>query len=149
MENITYSDTIVFVPPIEQGKVIKIYDGDTITIATKLPLKYDEEDSPYYRYSIRLNGIDCPEMRTKNAEEKECAILVRDYLRSLLTDKIVILKNVEVERKYGRLLADVYLGDVNICELLLSKNMAVKYNGGTKECPDNWMTFYNEKNETV
>ena len=138
MENINYKDTIPFIPPICDGKVVKVYDGDTITIATKLPY----ENSPYYRFSVRLKGIDCPEIKTKNKEEKECATIARDFLREILMDKIVILKEVELE-KYGRILADVYLNDQNISLLLCEKKLAVKYDGGTKKCPENWMNYYN------
>jgi len=60
-------------------------------------------------------------------------------------DKMVMLKEVELE-KYGRILADVYLDEVNLSDLLCEKNMAVKYDGGTKHCPENWMTYYNNKN---
>ena len=67
MEHVTYKDTIPFIPPLTMGKVIKVYDGDTITIASKMPF----ENSPYYRFSVRLKGIDCPEIRTKNMEEKQ------------------------------------------------------------------------------
>lgn len=137
MENLTYKDTIPFIPPITEGKVIKVYDGDTITIATKLPY----ENSPYYRFSVRLKNIDCPEIKTKNPDEKECAILARDFLANLIMNKMVILKDVELE-KYGRILADVYYEDHNISDILCKKNLAVKYDGGTKKCPDNWMEYY-------
>ena len=137
MDNITYKDTIPFIPPITEGKVVKVYDGDTITVATKLPY----ENSPYYRFSVRLKGIDCPEIRTKNKDEKECATLARDYLRNILMDKMVILKEVELE-KYGRILAHVYFNDCNISDTLCEKRLAVKYDGGTKQCPDNWMEYY-------
>ena len=141
MDSITYKDTIPFVPPLSEGKVIKVYDGDTITIASKMPF----DQSPYYRFSVRLKGIDCPEMRSKNAEEKQCAILTRNFLKDLLMDKIVTLKEVELE-KFGRILADVYLDEVNLSDLLCEKHMAVKYDGGTKHYPENWMTYYNNKN---
>lgn len=141
METITYKDTIPFIPPITEGKVVKVYDGDTITIATKLPY----EDSPYYRFSVRLKGIDCPELRTKDKDEKECALLARDFLRQQIMDKMVILKEVELE-KYGRILADVYLNEVNMSCLLCEQRLAVKYEGGTKHCPANWMEYYNSKN---
>ena len=139
MENITYKDTIPFIPPITEGKVVKVYDGDTITIATKLSY----ENSPYYRFSVRLKGIDCPEMKTKNKDEKECATIARDFLREILMNKMVILKEIELE-KYGRILADVYLNEQNISLLLCEKKLAVKYDGGTKQSPDNWMEYYKE-----
>ena len=55
--DIKWEDTIEFTFPIKGGRVIKVYDADTITIASKLP--YDK--SPLYRLSVRLNGIDTPE----------------------------------------------------------------------------------------
>ena len=137
MDNITYKDTIPFIPPITEGKVVKVYDGDTITVATKLPY----ENSPYYRFSVRLKGIDCPEIKTKNKDEKECATLARDYLRDLLMDKMIILKEVELE-KYGRILAYVYYEEKNVSDMLCEKRLAVKYDGGTKQCPENWMEYY-------
>jgi endonuclease YncB( thermonuclease family) len=65
LETISYKETLPFVPPITYGKVIKVYDGDTITIASKLP--YD--NSPIYRFSIRLLGIDSPEIKSKTPTE--------------------------------------------------------------------------------
>jgi micrococcal nuclease len=138
MEMITYKDTIPFIPPISEGTVVKVYDGDTITIATKLP--YD--NSPYYRFSVRLKGIDCPEIKTSNLYEKQCALIARDFLRELIMDKIVILKDVELE-KYGRILANVYIDDQNVSGLLCEKKLAVTYEGGTKQSPKNWMNYYN------
>jgi len=81
MEHIVYKDTIPYIPAIESGKVIKVYDGDTITIATKLP--HDNEH--VYRFSVRLRGIDCPEMR--KADEKEKAILARDFVSQRIMHK--------------------------------------------------------------
>ena len=58
-------------------------------------------------------------------------------IKNKIYDKIVELKNVESE-KYGRLLADIYLGDENINEWLITQNFAVKYDGGTKQKPESW-----------
>ena len=67
--DIKWEDTIEFTFPIKGGRVIKVYDADTITIASKLP--YDE--SPLYRLSVRLNGIDTPEIKGKGIITKEIA----------------------------------------------------------------------------
>jgi endonuclease YncB( thermonuclease family) len=138
LENVTYKDTTPFVPPITGGKVIKVYDGDTLTLATTLPF----EGSPMYRFSVRTKGIDCPEMRTKNANEKHCAKLARDMIRSKCLNKIVELRNVELE-KYGRILADIYVDGVDIKTFLLEANLAVAYDGGTKITPEDWLAYYN------
>ena len=127
-----WSNCQPFQPDLKIGKVIKVYDGDSITIAAK-----PYENYPIYRFSIRLSGIDTPELRTRNENEKKHAIIARDALSEKILDKIVTLKNVESE-KYGRVLADVYLGDENINEWLINQNFAVKYDGGTKEKPASW-----------
>ena len=133
LDTIEYNDTIPFVYPIRFGKVVKVYDGDTITIAAKLP----GTEGPIYRFSVRLNGIDTPEIRGKSEAEKELAILARDALHELIYGNIVELRNVANE-KYGRILAEVYLGELNVNEWLISENFAVKYDGGKKERPANW-----------
>ena len=130
---IQMSETIPFMPPIESGQVIKVYDGDTITIATKLPYK----DSPLYRFPIRLKGIDTAEIKSKNENEKKNAKIARDALSELILHKNVLVKNIENE-KYGRILADVYLEELCLNEWMIEKGYAVKYDGGTKQIPTSW-----------
>ena len=141
LSSVCYKDTTPFIPPVTTGKVIKVYDGDTLTIASKLPY----EGSPLYRFSVRINGIDCPEMRTKNANEKMCAKMAKKKIYDIVFDKIVELKNVKLE-KYGRVLADVYYDGISLGELLCDCNLAVKYDGGTKQTPNDWLEYYNLKN---
>lgn len=141
LDNINYNDTIPFIPPLTCGKVIKVYDGDTLTIASKLPY----EGCPIYRFSVRINGIDCPEMKTKNQNEKTCAKMAKAKVYDAVFGKIVTLQNVKLE-KYGRVLADVYIGDVSLGDMLCQYNLAVKYDGGTKHVPIDWLEYYNEQN---
>ena len=141
MEDITdikWEDTQEFTFPIKGGRVIKVYDADTITIAAKLP--YDT--SPLYRFAVRLNGIDTPEIKGKNIsdDEKEAAKLARDFVLNLVLHKFVRLENIESE-KYGRILADVYIGDVHLNDLLLREKYAVKYDGKTKKKPSSWLKY--------
>jgi len=140
LKNIEYKDTTPFIPPVKMGKVIKVYDGDTITIASKMPWK----DSPIYRFSVRINGIDCAEIRGKTESEKQCAILAREHVDHISNGKIVRLENVSLE-KYGRILADVYVDNVSIGESLIEKRLAVSYDGGRKHCPDDWMEYFMKK----
>ena len=131
--NVVYENTVPFVPPITVGKVIKVYDGDTFTMISKLP----HTEGPIYRFSVRMTGIDSPEIKGKTFNEKELAKKSRDALSNLILGKIIVLKNVSTE-KYGRILADVYLGDLHVNEWMISNNYAVRYDGGTKERPDEW-----------
>lgn len=136
--DIKWEDTVEFTFPITGGRVIKVYDADTITIASKLP--YD--GSPIYRLSVRLNGIDAPEIKGKGIsdEEKEAAKLARDFVSILVFNKFVRLENIQSE-KYGRILADVFIGDIHLNELLINQRFAVKYDGGTKKKPQSWEKY--------
>ena len=137
LSHVEYKDTVVFRPHITHGKVIKVYDGDTITIATRLP-----HDNTLYRFSVRLRGIDSPEIHGKTENEKLLAIKSRDALSHLIYHKVVVLKNVEYE-KYGRLLADIYLvgqeTTPTINQWMLDQKYAVPYDGGTKNIPKEWV----------
>lgn len=127
LQRITYKDTEPFIPQIKFAKVIKVYDGDTITVAAKLPF----EESPIYRFSVRLAGVDSPEMKGAHEKERLLAIKSRDALSTLLLGQIIELKNNKKE-KYGRLLADIYYKDIHVNNWMLTNNYAVKYDGGKK-----------------
>ena len=120
----TWKTTKPYVPPITGGKVIKVYDGDTITVATKLPFP----GSPVYRFQVRLNGIDAPEM---HGTDKSSSLPSRDILSNKILGKNVSLKNVTTE-KYGRILADVFFEDQDLSLWMIDSDLAVEYHGGTK-----------------
>jgi endonuclease YncB( thermonuclease family) len=135
-ETIKWEDTTKFTVPIESGQVIKVYDGDTITIAARLPM----QNSPIYRFSVRLNGIDTPEIKGKDEDEREAAKQVKEALSAMILNKQVTLKNVDTE-KYGRILADVYIGDIHVNEWLIAEKFALPYDGGTKTQPKSWLNY--------
>lgn len=143
LTHVEYKETIPFIPPVTGGKVVKVYDGDTITVATTLPLR--DTPNTVYRFSVRLNGIDTPEIRTKCAEEKEIAKLARQQLADLCLGKIVKLTNVSTE-KYGRLLADIHLTDdtqtTHLNKWMVTQRLAVSYGGGTKVSPASWKQYH-------
>ena len=140
LDQILWDDTVPFIFPISTGQVIKVYDGDTFTLAGHLP--YD--GSPLYRFSVRLNGIDCAEIKGKTEEEKECAIRARKELDELIMGKAVTLKNVKNE-KYGRILADVFVGDLHVNKHMIDKGLAIEYDGGSKTTRS-WFEIYKSKN---
>jgi endonuclease YncB( thermonuclease family) len=133
LDNITYKDTVAFIPPIMYAKVIKVYDGDTITVAAQLPFI----GSPIYRFSVRLAHIDSPEIRGGSKMETRLAIVSRDALHKLIFGKIIELKNNGKE-KYGRLLADLYYDGLYINQWMLDNKYAVMYDGGKKIKPVEW-----------
>ena len=112
---------------IENVEFLHNYDGDTFTV--------DILDFPNIigsKIEIRINGIDTPEMKGKCEKEKEIALKAKIYLNSILkTAKNISLVNVKRD-KYFRILADVYVDNIKVSDLLLEQNLAVPYDGGTK-----------------
>ena len=133
LENISYKETEIFIPQIRFAKVIKVYDGDTITVAAKLPFN----ESPIYRFSVRLKSIDSPEIKGESKKECELAIESRDALHNLIFGKIIELQNNGKE-KYGRLLADIYYNDIHVNKWMVDNNYAVNYDGGKKIRSSDW-----------
>jgi micrococcal nuclease len=109
-------------------KCVSVYDGDSITVVFT-PNGLDK----FYKYTIRLDGIDTPEMRTTDPNERAQAIIVRDFVRETLLNKLITIKCGKFD-KYGRLLAVVYIDgfDKSINDLLIEKKYAYCYDGGTK-----------------
>ncbi len=107
---------------------IRNYDADTITVNVPglHPLLGE-------KISIRVSGIDTPEMRTKNQCEKEKAKIAKKWVKKVLTSaKRIDLKNIQ-RGKYFRIVADVYVDGVNLTHILLDKGMGYPYDGGTKK----------------
>jgi micrococcal nuclease len=113
---------------LEVHGLVSVYDGDTFTcdIEGLHPLIGE-------RISIRIRGVDTPEMKDERPEMHEKAIVARDYVhRRLVTAEKIILDNVERD-KYFRILADVYVDEVLLSRELLARDLAKPYDGGTKE----------------
>jgi micrococcal nuclease len=109
-----------------QAKVVKVYDGDTCTCV------FDTLGLGLYKHSIRLVGIDTPEIRGKTPEEKIRAKEVRDFVRELILDKIVQLQ-CKGSDKYGRILGIITTDQsIVVNDLLVDNGMAIKYDGGKK-----------------
>lgn len=134
----TLDNAIKFIPSISIGKVVRVYDGDTITIVTKI-----KRNKNLYKFQVRLRGIDCPEMRSKDENEKEIAHIAKKTVSQQILHKIVYLDNIDYD-KYGRILADVYLDKYKqhkLQDLLICWRLAVVYDGGTKQPPTNWKQY--------
>ena len=129
-----------YVPGVSVGRVVKVYDGDTITVIGRVP-----HNPTIYKFSVRLYGIDCPEMRTHNECEKKIALKAKEYVSQRVSGHLVTLKETSLD-KYGRLLAKVFCQDGGcVNDELVREHLAVEYDGGTKKIPDNWEEYYNNK----
>ena len=105
---------------IYRALVIKVYDGDTITVRVDLGF------GVHIVERIRLYGINTPEVR---GPERERGIKSRDWLRTLILNKEILIKTYKDKKgKYGRYLADVFIenetGPVNVNDWLVKEQLA-------------------------
>lgn len=133
-QNINYSTyqtlpTFSFNRFKKKVKVLKVYDGDTIWVAMN-------HFNMLFKIKVRLTGIDTPEIRTKNLEEKEKGLAARDFLKKIIDNKIILLECGNFD-KYGRLLGTIYFNNININNLMIVNKHAVKYDGKTKTSDKN------------
>lgn len=104
-----------------------IYDGDTIMI------KLETLPYPLYNASVRINGIDAPEIRGKCQSEKDAAKLTKAKLQELIGDKkIITLSNFSHDKYGGRILADVNVNGKDIATEMIASGVVRKYSGGAR-----------------
>lgn len=116
-------------------KINRVVDGDTIDVT--IDLGFDL----YKKERVRVAGVDTPEKRTRNLEEKALGIDATNWLKDKLTgavagddDLVIRTELVGGTGKYGRLLGWLYIGDntISINEQMIAAGYAWDYDGGTK-----------------
>ena len=111
----------------KEAKVVDVYDGDTCKVVFPVLRKL-------YKFNCRIQGVDTPEIRTRDLAEKEFGKKVRDELRKKILNKVVAIHCGEFD-KYGRLLIDIQCKNENqnISKWLIDNDYAFAYDGGTKK----------------
>ena len=116
-------------------EVARVVDGDTIDVV--IDLGFDL----YKKERVRIAGVDTPEKRTRDLEEKKLGIdatnWLKDQLDSAISGEDDLVIRTELDGgfgKYGRLLGWLYIGDetVSINEKMIAEGYAWEYDGGTK-----------------
>ena len=115
-------------------KIVKVRDGDTVDVDIDLGfgvwLKKER---------VRLFGIDTPESRTRDKEEKKFGLLAKEYLKASLKKGTPILRTRKDKTgKFGRILGELLYIDnedsyVNINEKMIEEAQAVAYHGQSKD----------------
>lgn len=99
--------------------ITKVHDGDTVTADVDLGFGLWLRGQ-----KIRLSGINAPELRLPEGA------ISRDFLTDLVIGKIVTLDTIKDKKeKYGRWLGVIWVGKVNVNELMVAKNLAVIMEG--------------------
>ena len=117
-------------------KIDKVLDGDTIDVT--IDLGFDL----YKKERVRIAGVDTPEKRTRDLEEKALGIDATNWLKKKLEDTIAGEDELSIRTelvggmgKYGRLLGWLYIGEdlISLNELMIDEWYAWEYDGGTKQ----------------
>jgi len=99
----------------------RIVDGDTIDV--DIDLGFDVK----IKQRVRLYGINTPEVRTKDLEEKQKGIEATEYLRKILPKEFIIQTILNKRGKYGRVLGIIWANEENINEKMVTEGYATKY----------------------
>lgn len=117
-------------------EINRVLDGDTIDVT--IDLGFDL----YKKERVRIAGVDTPEKRTRDLEEKELGKDATNWLKEKLEgavagddDLVIRTELVGGVGKYGRLLGWLYIGDgdVSLNEQMITEGYAWAYDGGTKQ----------------
>ena len=114
----------------EYSCIIKrVIDGDTVVVDIDLGFDVHLKDQ-----HIRLEGIDAPEVRTRDLEEKEKGLEAKSFVESILpvgTEQV--LKSYQYQGKYGRIIGSFHVYSpttdrwTDLCKLMVEEGYAVKY----------------------
>ena len=118
-------------------EIVKVLDGDTIDVLIDLGFDLFKKER------VRIAGVDTPEKRTRDLEEKALGIDATNWLKKKLEDTIagdgdeltIRSQLVGGTGKYGRLLGWLYIGEdlISLNELMIDEGYAWEYDGGTKK----------------
>ena len=114
-----------------KAKVNRVIDGDTVILDIDLGF-----ETWINNQSIRIFGVDTPESRTKDLDEKARGLLAKEWVNKLLPQgEIVFVKTIkDKNEKFGRILGDIINNDnISVSASLLENHLAVPYIGQSKE----------------
>ena len=110
-------------------KITRVVDGDTVDADIDLGFNIK------FQSRIRLYGIDTPESRTRNLDEKARGKLASKFLEDSIqkASSVKVKTKLDKKGKFGRVLGSIVADDVDLNQAMIDKNLAVKYFGQSKE----------------
>ena len=117
-------------------KINRVVDGDTIDVTIDLGFDLAKKER------VRIAGVDTPEKRTRDLEEKALGLDATAWMKKHLEETIKGEEELTIRTelkggmgKYGRLLGWLYVGesDVSLNEQMITEGYAWEYDGGTKK----------------
>ena len=109
-------------------EIDRVVDGDTVDVIIDCGFFI------FHKARVRMYGIDTPESRTRDKDEKARGLMSKDFLSNMLKKGDVIIKTKKDKKgKFGRILGELHVGDTNINQLMIHGFYAVSYDGQSKE----------------
>ena len=111
-------------------KVVRVVDGDTVDVDIDLGFGVW-----LHKERVRIIGMDTPESRTRDKEEKKYGLAANAELKVLLDDDDIklVTKKYDAKGKFGRILGDFFVKGVTVSSVMIERHHAVAYHGQSKE----------------
>mgnify|MGYP003141144825 FL=1 len=118
-----------------KAKLDRVIDGDTIDV--KIDLGFDIS----VKKRVRFTGINTPESRTRDLEEKKLGLAAKDRVKSILAENDSFIVESKEVGKFGRVLGEIFINtvdsveseeEISLNELLKTEGHAVEYHGGKR-----------------
>ena len=111
-------------------KILRIVDGDTVDVDIDLGFGVW-----LHKERVRMNGIDTPESRTSDKEEKVYGMLSKNFVKDTLPigSMQTLRTHKDKTGKFGRILGDFLIENKSLGDIMVDKSLAVRYNGENKE----------------
>ena len=118
-----------------RAKLDRVIDGDTIDV--NIDLGFDIS----VKKRVRFSGINTPESRTRDLEEKKLGLAAKDRVQSILDENTSFIVESKKIGKFGRVLGEIFINTVDtieteekvsLNELLKTEGHAVEYHGGKR-----------------
>ena len=111
-------------------KVTRVVDGDTVDVDIDLGFGVW-----LHKERVRIYGIDTPESRTRDLEEKKYGLAAKEFVKTFVKGKSIILRTekYDAKGKFGRILGDIIVDKVSMSDTMIKEHHAVPYYGQSKD----------------
>lgn len=111
-------------------KVTRVVDGDTVDVDIDLGFGVW-----LHKERVRIYGIDTPESRTRDLEEKKYGLAAKEFVKTFVKGTPIILRTekYDAKGKFGRILGDIIVNKVSMSDTMIKEHHAVPYYGQSKD----------------
>ena len=111
-------------------KILRVVDGDTVDVDIDLGFGIW-----MHKERVRLLGIDTPESRTRDIEEKKFGLLSKQFVKDHYPagSTAILRTHKDKTGKFGRILGELVWKDTTINKIMVDESYAVLYNGQSKD----------------